>query len=417
MNFQPPNLPLGIPAARSAAPTAIASNFLPPQSTKAAGLAQHFAQPPQTQTPQQQYYPQQAQQQPFNGTTLSHQNLLTNGASNASSRTASPAPNNNSFVANHQPQPNTAATSQFRPPATAAAPFRPLSTASVPNLAPPLMTNVHTNYAPNNQQLHVNNLTASMQNVTITNGVNGTQAPVPLLNGNYSSSGPHNGQPSTRPPALTPQPSMNSHTHNQQQQFNAAPPNNNPVHNSAGPPPSTGHTFPPTTAAGLPPPKANAPKRPAYPQAAFPAQQPQQYGQQQYQQPPPPAQHQPNPNYPTQPQQYAGAPSMPHQQQQQQHLHHQQQHAAPPPAAFNGQPMSTAAASSPLQYQNQFNNFDGSSPNATAGGPVQHGFNKLWGQQNIDLMQTRHILPTTRVKPPAIELGHELYESVNCSPE
>lgn len=48
---------------------------------------------------------------------------------------------------------------------------------------------------------------------------------------------------------------------------------------------------------------------------------------------------------------------------------------------------------------------------------VQRGFDSMWGHNTVDLMQHRHILPTTPVEPPKISLEHQFYESVNCSPE
>lgn len=106
----------------------------------------------------------------------------------------------------------------------------------------------------------------------------------------------------------------------------------------------------------------------------------------------------------------------------------QQQQLSPTGGSFNGQPMSAAVANAPLQYQQHFNSFGQPAQQqqqqqrpqfggAGAGGTVQHGFNKLWGRENVDLMQQRHVLPTTRVKPPPIEFGNEFFESVNCSPE
>ena len=113
-------------------------------------------------------------------------------------------------------------------------------------------------------------------------------------------------------------------------------------------------------------------KRPAYPQQ--PLQSPQQY-------------------------QYSGQQNV-----SQQPMYPQQQQQQ-----FTSQP-----SSAPLQYQSQFNSFSGGQPKLST---AQHGFNKLWGHENVDLMQQRHVLPSTRVKSPSVELGHEFYESVNCSPE
>lgn len=48
---------------------------------------------------------------------------------------------------------------------------------------------------------------------------------------------------------------------------------------------------------------------------------------------------------------------------------------------------------------------------------IQRGFDSMWGHNTVDLMQNRHILPTSPVEPPKITLEHQFYESVNCSPE
>ncbi|XP_043277320.1 protein transport protein Sec24A [Venturia canescens] len=48
---------------------------------------------------------------------------------------------------------------------------------------------------------------------------------------------------------------------------------------------------------------------------------------------------------------------------------------------------------------------------------TQSGFNDLWGQQSINLLQCRNILPAERVEPPRIKLQQEFLDSINCSPE
>ncbi|XP_015122923.1 protein transport protein Sec24B [Diachasma alloeum] len=45
------------------------------------------------------------------------------------------------------------------------------------------------------------------------------------------------------------------------------------------------------------------------------------------------------------------------------------------------------------------------------------GFNSLWGQQSLDLLQCRTVLPCEKVEPPKIGLQQEFLDSVNCSPE
>ncbi|XP_063913098.1 protein transport protein Sec24A [Zophobas morio] len=48
---------------------------------------------------------------------------------------------------------------------------------------------------------------------------------------------------------------------------------------------------------------------------------------------------------------------------------------------------------------------------------TQHGFNKMWGQDHVDLLQTPNILPREKVTPPKVYLGNEVLDSANCSPE
>lgn len=49
------------------------------------------------------------------------------------------------------------------------------------------------------------------------------------------------------------------------------------------------------------------------------------------------------------------------------------------------------------------------------GSIVSQGFNRMWGNENIDLMQHRQILPPTKVLPPAVKLNHQFHEATNCS--
>ncbi|XP_017778583.1 PREDICTED: protein transport protein Sec24A [Nicrophorus vespilloides] len=70
----------------------------------------------------------------------------------------------------------------------------------------------------------------------------------------------------------------------------------------------------------------------------------------------------------------------------------------------------------PLQQQQQQklqqNFYQQSSQNV-----VQSGFNKLWGVENFDLLQTPNILPKTKVEVPRITLGNELLDHANCKPD
>ena len=45
---------------------------------------------------------------------------------------------------------------------------------------------------------------------------------------------------------------------------------------------------------------------------------------------------------------------------------------------------------------------------------TQQGFRKLWGQDTIDLLQNRHILPPDKVSPPEVRLQTEQWNSINC---
>lgn len=48
---------------------------------------------------------------------------------------------------------------------------------------------------------------------------------------------------------------------------------------------------------------------------------------------------------------------------------------------------------------------------------TQAGFNKLWGQENYDLLQSRNILPPEKEEPPKVKLVADFQSSVNCSPD
>ncbi|XP_073848514.1 protein transport protein Sec24AB [Musca autumnalis] len=96
----------------------------------------------------------------------------------------------------------------------------------------------------------------------------------------------------------------------------------------------------------------------------------------------------------------------------------QQQMSGPsqPPGMFNGQPNS-----GPLQYQNQNQTYQQQqqqqqNPHYPAGSVVHQGFNRLWGQDTIDLMQNRHILSPATLVPPKIVLHNQFHESINCNP-
>lgn len=48
---------------------------------------------------------------------------------------------------------------------------------------------------------------------------------------------------------------------------------------------------------------------------------------------------------------------------------------------------------------------------------MRSGFNRMWGNNVVDLLQNRHILPTDRVRPPVIHLLNPFQNSINCHPD
>lgn len=120
------------------------------------------------------------------------------------------------------------------------------------------------------------------------------------------------------------------------------------------------------------------------------------------------------------------APPQFQQQQQQQQFQQQQQ-----PQAFNSfpaNPMSQPGLQTQapqvrgnLQYQNfpqTQPQIQQQQPQPTVQSPgsiVSQGFNRMWGNETIDLMQNRHILPQTKVLPPVVKLNHQFHEATNCS--
>ncbi|XP_058054708.1 protein transport protein Sec24A [Anopheles bellator] len=56
-------------------------------------------------------------------------------------------------------------------------------------------------------------------------------------------------------------------------------------------------------------------------------------------------------------------------------------------------------------------------PGDVSSNVVRGGFNRLWGNNSVDLLQNRHILPTDRVRPPPIHLVNPFQDSINCNPD
>ncbi|EDS35483.1 transport protein SEC24 [Culex quinquefasciatus] len=80
------------------------------------------------------------------------------------------------------------------------------------------------------------------------------------------------------------------------------------------------------------------------------------------------------------------------------------------------QPPPTVPTSS---YQNQLPPSQPTSmkPNVQQYNVVKSGFNRLWGNNTMDLLQNRHVLPPGKVRPPVIHLNHPFQEAVNCNPD
>lgn len=50
-------------------------------------------------------------------------------------------------------------------------------------------------------------------------------------------------------------------------------------------------------------------------------------------------------------------------------------------------------------------------------GVMQSGFNRLWGQDTVDLIQNRHILSRATLEAPKITLHNQFHDTVNCNPK
>lgn len=126
---------------------------------------------------------------------------------------------------------------------------------------------------------------------------------------------------------------------------------------------------------------------------------------------------------PMYPAQSAAQPPMP-----QQNFPQQQQQ--PQVQGFNNYPGAQIPPQQPMQQQPQpgnlqYQNFPQQQqqqqpqpqPQAypPGGGIVGQGFSRMWGNETMDLMQHRHILPPTKVLPPVVKLNHQFHEATNCS--
>jgi len=87
-------------------------------------------------------------------------------------------------------------------------------------------------------------------------------------------------------------------------------------------------------------------------------------------------------------------------------------------------PPSTSASLPPHTFKPQTDSRFGQTANTNSlsnqlGGLsiTQTGFQKMWGQESVDLLQNRHILPPEEVTPPKPKLQAEQWNQVNCSPD
>lgn len=387
-------------------------------------------------------------------------NLVSNGTSATSSRTSSPALVNNNIPASQLPpsigtrpsasippssqnqQLSTPAVSTYNvspnnnwtsgintnlistPPKTASALSSPLN-ASTPNLGQIPMNGPVSNLTSSMQNLNVNRPLSAQQ----TSNVNGSSTPQPPVNSNNIS----NQVPSTQvsslqqsavhhPSSIPPTSSYNQAPPQINHQHQGHPMNGSYVPNtqilpvrpeqSAPPPASVGQSYP-----GISPPLASTPitssatsvinKRPLYPTPKMPPLPTQQantyYTNQQHA----PTVNQPLPqqSHPLQQQQQPHQHShLPHQHHH--HHHHLQQQQQPQQQPPLSQPYgANQQQQQQLQYQDlQYN-------------VVKSGFNRMWGNNTVDLLQNRHILPVEKVRPPPIHLNHPFQEAVNCNPD
>lgn len=352
---------------------------------------------------------------PFNNTQQQNNrvaNLVSNGNSATSSRTSSPALVNNNIPASQLPPRSVPPGVTYQPPSSQSQ-TTPVGSSNYqlspnnnwasgintsnqvntpPRTASGLSTPLNASTPTVNGPSAVNNLTASMQNLAVNrphsaqqvNHLNGSGTPQPpptVPTSSYQNQLPPS-QPTSMKPNVQQVPQMPPTTYGQPQpQLNqqGRPINGNYAQPSQQPP--AGQHYQP----GMPPISSAAQtstplnKRPLYPsQPMAPTQQQQQtnnyYPQQQQQQ-----QQQPMPNNNNLAQQ---------QQQIHQHQHHQHQQQQ-------------------QQYQQQDPQYN----------VVKSGFNRLWGNNTMDLLQNRHVLPPGKVRPPVIHLNHPFQEAVNCNPD
>lgn len=72
--------------------------------------------------------------------------------------------------------------------------------------------------------------------------------------------------------------------------------------------------------------------------------------------------------------------------------------------------------SQPNSYQSQ-SPIQQNAYNQQHKGVAQLGYNKMWGTESFDLIQTTNILPPKKEDPPKVHLGQELLDQANCTPD
>merc|ERR1719339_685751 len=91
----------------------------------------------------------------------------------------------------------------------------------------------------------------------------------------------------------------------------------------------------------------------------------------------------------------------------------------PPPMNSSGPPSAPGMPPMPPRPQPGRFGADTASLSNQLGGlsVTQNGFQKMWGQESLDLLQNRHILPSEEVTPPKPRLQAEQWNNANCSSE
>ncbi|XP_053685124.1 protein transport protein Sec24A [Sabethes cyaneus] len=380
----------GLPISSAVAPvqngppsyqTPLAHNQLPPQSNRMANLISNgnSANSSRTSSPA------------FAGRTIPASQLppvagtrpdTTQPPSSQNQPVNAPVPGNYNFNSNSNWTSGMNTASINTPPRTASGLSTPLN-ASTPNLGQVPVNGPANNLVGSMQNLNINRPPSAQQQMGHSNGTGTPQPPISV-----------NKYPNQQLPPLAGQ-----HSNQPQKNYNGnyvpatqMPPQ--PQHPNGPPVGQPYQVMPPMSSAAATPSVTSAPaKRPMYPSQTIPTM---------------PATQTPT-YYQNQPQQYQPPNAHPaqHYQQQQPHQHshlphqhqhyHQHQQQQPYGANFQQQQQQQQPYQDP-----QYNNV------------VKSGFNRLWGNNTVDLLQNRHILPTEKVRPPPIHLNHPFQEAVNC---